>query len=303
MSIRIPRRQFIQTAGWGALGGAGLALPGKSAEDQPAATQMPRLLVGCCAYSFLRNFLAGKLTMEEFILKGVSMEVVGVDITTYWLKSTDPAYLLSLRHLAFKNGVPFSGAACGTDMLQADPAARREKVEEIKAWVDRTDLLGASHLRVFAGKLPPGATTAQAVDWTVEAMKAACDYAATKGITLGVETHSGITQRADTVLEVLHRVDSPYAAINLDITHFIGDTDEDMYKQIAACIPYAHQTHIRDHFDNHHPIDLDRVWQMFAQSGYKGYMSLEYQGHEDAMVAAPKLIERMKALSRKYSSV
>jgi sugar phosphate isomerase/epimerase len=98
-------------------------------------------------------------------------------------------------------------------------------------------------------------------------------------------------------------VDSPYAGITLDITHFHGDSDEDMYKQIEACIPYATQTHIRDHFDNRNPIDLDRVWQMFAKAGYKGYMSLEYQGREDPMTAAPKMVEQMKALSRKYSSV
>jgi sugar phosphate isomerase/epimerase len=305
MNSRIPRRQFIQTAGLGALGGAGLALSENRAEGQSPATtdQKPRLLVGCCAYSFLKYLEAGKMTMEEFILKGVELGVNALDMTTYWLKSTDTDYLLSLRHLAFKNGMPFSGAACGPDMLQADKDRRREVLEEIKAWVDRTDVLGASHLRVFAGRLPQGAAAAQGLDWTVECMKAACDYAAKKGITLGVETHSGITQKADTTLELIRRVDSPYAGITLDITHFVGDSDEDKYKQIEACIPYANQTHIRDHFDNHDPLDLDRVWQMFAKAGYKGYMSLEYQGREDVMTAAPKLVEQMKGLSRKYSSV
>ena len=305
MSSRISRRQFIQTAGLGAVGGAGVALTEKSNEGRTPASlaQMPRLLVGCCAYSFLKYLDAGKMTMEGFILKGVAMGVNGLDMTTYWLKSTDSDYLLSLRHLAFKEGMPFSGAACRAGLLQPDDAKRREVVEEIKTWVDRTDVLGASHLRVFAGKLPAGATPAQGVDWTVESMKAACDYAAKKGITLGVETHSGITQKADITLEILRRVDSPYAGITLDITHFISDSDEDLYKQIEACIPYATQTHIRDHFDNHHPIDLDRIWQMFARAGYKGYMSLEYQGREDALIAAPNLVQRMKALSKKYSSV
>jgi hypothetical protein len=30
--------------------------------------------------------------------------------------------------------------------------------------------------------------------------------------------------------------------------------------------------------DNKGPIDLDRVWRSFAQGGYKGYMSAEYEG-------------------------
>ncbi len=303
MNSRIHRRKFMQSAGLGALAGAGLALPQKTAEGQTPATQKPRLLVGLCAYSYLKYLDAGKMTMEEFILKGVELGVNALDMTTYWLRSTDSDYLLSLRHLAFKNGLPFTGVACGPDLLQADKDLRRQNLEEVKTWVDRTDLLGASHLRVFAGLLPAGVTTAQGIEWTVESMKAACDYAAKKGITLGVETHAGVTQKADAALEIIHRVDSPYAGITLDITHFLGDSDEDMYKQIEACIPYATQTHIREIFDNGHPIDFDRVWQMFAKAGYKGYMSLEYQGREDVMVAAPRIVERMKTLGRKYSSV
>lgn len=97
-----------------------------------------------------------------------------------------------------------------------------------------------------------------------------------------------------TALELIHRVDSPYAGITLDITHFIGDSDEDMYKQIEACVPYATQTHIRDHFDNRNPIDLDRVWQIFARHGYRGYMTLEYAANGDPLTDVPRRIELMK---------
>ena len=304
MTSQIARRQFFRTAGMGALAGVGLAVSGKSGDTPPATTsaEYPRLLIGCAAYSFRKILQPGNMTMEDFILKCVQMGALGADMTAYWFRSTDRPYLLSLRHLAFKNGVPFTGVGSGPDTLQADPVKRQQVVDELKKWVDVTETLGAPHMRVFAGRLPKGATTQQGVDWTVEAMKPLVDYAAGKGIVLGVETHGGITQRADTTLELIHRIDSPYFGMTLDITHFLGASDEEMYKQIDACIPYATQTHIRDHFDNHNPIDLDRVWRMFAQHGYKGYMTLEYEG-ADALTNAPTMIERMKALSKKYSSV
>jgi len=50
------------------------------------------------------------------------------------------------------------------------------------------------------------------------------------------------------------------------------------------------------------PLDLDRVWQIFARKGYNGYMSAEYEGKEDAMTGVPKLIEKIKVLCQKYSS-
>ena len=95
-----------------------------------------------------------------------------------------------------------------------------------------------------------------------------------KGITLGIEDHGGPTDiacKASTILEILHRVDSPYAGINLDISNFI----ENEYQQIEACVPYATAAHIRDYWEETKgPIDLDRVWGIFAQGGYKGFCRL-----------------------------
>jgi sugar phosphate isomerase/epimerase len=226
---------------------------------------------------------------------------VGIDMTGYWLKSKDPAYLHSLRHLALKHGMLFSGAACGIDMCQPDAGKRAALATEIEQWVDAADLLGASHLRVFGGELPRGATLAQAKDWAVEVMKPACDYAARKGVTLGIESHHGITSMASDIIEILHRVDSPYAGCNLDITHFPVDP----YAQIEALIPYATMTHIRDHFDKpgYEPIDLERVWQMFAKAGYQGFMAAEYEPGEDPASGVPKLLAKIKPLCKKYSSV
>ncbi len=303
--MKIARRGFLKTAGSIAVtAGAGWNLSHAALAEPPSALRAkdPRLFPGCCAYSYRKYLSKGQMTMASFILEGVKIGTVGVDMTGYWYKSMEPAYLAGLRHLAYENGVPFSGAACGVSMVQPTQEKRARAIQEIKQWVDATDRLGASHLRVFAGKLPPGATLKQGIDWVVEVMKAGSDYSATKGIILGVEDHSGITQSADTCLEIMHRINSPYARINLDITHFIPTPTQDAYAQIKACIPYASHTHIRDVFDDGTPIDMDRVWRMFAEAGYRGFMSVEYEGKEDPMVGVPKLLDKVKALCQKYST-
>ena len=301
-NLPLGRRNFLLSSlSLGA--GASLASAAQNSEGATAASaNPPRFFSGCCAYSYRKSLQHGPMTMEDFIKKAVSLPVDGVDMTGYYLKSTDPAYLASLRHLAYRNGVLFSGAACGVSMVQADAAKRAQTLPEIKKWVDVADALGAPHLRVFAGKLPSGVTLQQSVDWVVETMKAGCDYSSKKGITLGVEDHSGVTQQASVCLEIMHRVDSPYAGINLDITHFVPTATQDAYAQIEACIPYATNTHIRDTFDDGTPIDLDRVWRMFANAGFKGFMSAEYEG-PDASTGVPSLIEKIRTLCRKYSSV
>ncbi len=310
-NTRIPRRRFFRAAGAVAVAGMGLGLtqgsaaqtdPGSAAPD-PSVSKTPRFFVGCCAYSYRKYLQHGPMTMEDFIRQAVALRLDGVDMTAYYFKSTDPGYLDGLRHLAYKNAIPFSGAACGSSMVQADPARRAETLQDIKKWIDVTDRLGASHLRVFAGRLPEGATIPQAIGWVVETLKAASDYSGKKGIMLGVEDHAGISQNGATCLEIMHRVDSPYAGINLDITHFIPTPTEDAYAQITSCIPYATNVHIRDVFDDGTPVDMDRVWRLFARAGHKGYMSAEYEGKEDPMTGVPKLIAKIRTLCKKYSSV
>ena len=295
-----PRREFIKRAGLALAGGLAWNCPAKDTPEAKSIAPRARLLPGCCAYSFSSYLASGKMTMEDFILKAAELGVLGVDITTYWLKSTEPSYLASLRTFGYRHGMPFSGLAIGADLCQSDSAKRAEIVQTVRKWVDATDYLGASHLRVFGDKLPPGASAEQGIAFVVETMKPACEYAGKKGIILGIESHSGLTTRAANIVEILRRVDSPYARCNLDISNF----PENPYEQIELCLPYASHTHIRDFYgEPRQPLDLDRIWQMFAQSGYNGYMSAEYEGKEDALTGAPKLIEKIKALCRKYSSV
>jgi sugar phosphate isomerase/epimerase len=308
MENRVARRQFLKTVGAGIVAGAGMELLGSSAAQAETATgdqptsKPARLFSGCCAYTYRKEFLSGRMTMESFIDKAVELKLDAVDMTVYYLKSTDPGYLENLRHLGYKNAVAFSGAACGVSMVQADPAKRADNLTLIKKWVDVTDRLGASHLRVFAGNLPAGSTLPDATTWVVDTMKAASDYSGPKGITLGLEDHVGVSQSADVCLEIMHRVNSPYAGINIDISHFVPTPTQDSYTQIAACIPYATNTHIRNTFDDASPIDMDRVWKLFADAGFRGYMS--YEGEElNKPGVVPSQIAEIQRLCKKYSSV
>jgi sugar phosphate isomerase/epimerase len=299
MNKAYARRQFLGTAAAATAGWLGRSLATDARAETSASSSQARLFAGCCAYSFEKYLKSGRMTMEDFILKGVEMGVQGVDITTYWLKSTEPAYLAELRHFAYKNGMPLSGAAIGTNMCLPDAAKRAEELAKIKKWVDATELLGAAHLRVFGGEVPRDASDEQGIQWVVEVMKPACEYAAKKGVILGIESHGGITSKAANIIEIVRRVDSPNAGINLDISNF----PENEYAQIEACVPFTTHAHIRDNFtEGHGPIDFDRVWQLFAKGGYKGYMSAEYEGEEDAMTGVPKLVAKIKTFCRKYSS-
>ena len=47
--------------------------------------------------------------------------------------------------------------------------------------------------------------------------------------------------------------------------------------------------------------DWDRLAGMFAKSGYKGYLSIEYEDANDVEKAMPGLAAELRRLVRKYS--
>src|SRR5262245_43328462 len=106
-----PRRDFIKNAALASTASLACKLNAVAAPEEKAGVHHARLLPGCCAYSFSSYLAKGTMSMEEFIIKAVDLGVSGVDITTYWLKSTDPGYLASLRTFAYRHGMPFSGLA------------------------------------------------------------------------------------------------------------------------------------------------------------------------------------------------
>lgn len=145
--------------------------------------------------------------MEDFVLNGEDLSVDAVDITTSRFKGgMDPVYLRKFRDFAFKNGLPFSGEACGSNLPQAKEVKREKACDEAKSWIDGTEALGASHLRIRAGPLAPGMTEAQGVDPVAEAVRSLCDYSVSRGIALGVETHWGTTQKAEVAVEIIRGV-------------------------------------------------------------------------------------------------
>jgi sugar phosphate isomerase/epimerase len=261
-----------------------------------------RLRPALCAYSF-RNELQKKLmTYEDLVVKAVEWEIDGLDMTVYWLPTTERAWLLDLRRKAYRLGVEIYSISVRTELTKPQQADRDAQVAEIRKWVDVAAALGAGHIRVFGGNVPKGVTEEQAVPWVVECLKRGGEYAGQHGVILGLENHGGICTRAERILEMVKKTDSPWVAINLDTGNFRTEA----FKQIEMCLPYSANVQVKAEmtFDDgtRGPQDWDKVVSIIAASGYKGYLALEYEAKEPAPTAVPRLLGQLRELTRKYST-
>lgn len=265
------------------------------------AQQSSRLRTGLNAYSFRRELQAKTMTYDDIVRRAVDWDVDGLDLTVYWFPSNSPEFTLPLRRLAYVQGVEIYSISVRSELTKAGAEDRRREVESLYRWIDVANSLGASHIRVFGGNVPKGFTEEQAVPWVVECLLRASDYAATRGVILGLENHGGITTRAERIIEIVDKVDSPWVKINLDTGNFRSQ----VFEQIKMCLPYTVNIQVKveapDEAGKRVPQDWDRVVKMVAESGYRGYLALEYEAAEPALQAVPRHMARIRELTRRYS--
>jgi sugar phosphate isomerase/epimerase len=243
------------------------------------------------------------MTYEDLIRIAVDTGTDGIDMTVYWMPDTTDAFILPLRRFAYTNRVEIYSIGTRVRLSQPTPDLREKELGELRKWVDVAQKIGATHVRVFSGPIPSGATLDQAIGFAIETLKRGAEYAGARGIILGLEDDGGITDFAKETIAIVKGADSPWAGMNLDIGNF---RPPDVYGQIEMSIPFAVSTHIKteialDDGKTRAPADWDRVFGMFAKHGFRGYMGLEYEATADPAGSVPGHLRRLKELAVKYS--
>lgn len=303
------RREFLKSA---FIAGAGLALAPAGARLFAAEPFKrpgdPRLLLSLAAYSF-RDYMkdgrskkakepeaAKNMDMFQFVAYCADQGCLGAELTSYYFPQDLTAdYLLRLKRHAFLRGVEVSGTAVGNNFTHPKGEKRDSEIAHVKKWVDYAAILGAPHIRVFAGA-PGTLSKEEAKGNCVDALTEACQYAGSKGVFLGLENHGGIVAESDDLLDILKAVKSPWVGINLDTGNF---RTADPYADIAKCAPYAVNVQFKAEI---HPkdkpveaADYGKVMGILRAANYQGYVALEYESKEDPYTAVPGILQKLKA--------
>lgn len=249
--------------------------------------------VGCCAYSYRKYLTKDEMSLEDFLDNAVKMELDGVELTSYYFKSTDDEYLHELKRQCYLRGLDISGTAVGNRFTVADEAERAKQIQTVKDWIDNAVKLGAPCIRVFAGGVPKGHTEEEARKWTIDALKECVDYAKPRGVIVALENHGGITATAEGTISMIAAVDSKWLGANLDT----GNYRQNPYESIAKTAPYAVTCHTKVEVPSgasNPELDAKKLVKILDDAGYKGYLSIEYESAEDPMTAVPKFVAKLK---------
>lgn len=274
-----------------------------------ARNGQPRLRLSLAAYSFREYFkdathkrkleIQRTLDMAGFIDYCADQGCDGAELTSYYFpKDVTPEQLRAVQRHAFLRGVSISGTSVGNNFARAKGPELDKEIADTKRWIDNAAILGAPHIRVFAGAPPKGTDLAEAKRNCIAALEEVCAYAGERGIFLGLENHGGIVAEPDQLLEIVKAVKSPWFGVNLDTGNF---HTADPYADLARLAPYAVNVQVkvaikRAGAKEEEPSDLPRVMQILRDANYQGWVALEYEAEPDPHQAVPTWLAKLKPL-------
>lgn len=305
--LPLTRRQYLLAA---AAGSAGAWL---SAGGAPAAfgrgpiqrSGEARFRPAIAAYSLRKYFSTFRDSPQTPALDGPEMDLFkfidycaslhcDAELTSYFVPpDTGDDYLLRLKQHAFLSGTVISGSAIGNDF--SVPAGERleAQIAGAQRWIERSAVLGAPHLRIFAGTAKQLGDSDQRLVEVSDAVSRCAETAARHGVFLGVENHGGIS--SDQLLRIIDRVDSEWVGINLDTGNFLS---EDPYADIFKTAPYAVNVQLKRSMRSStgvvFPADFERIAEILRKSNYQGFIALEYEDDEP-YERIPELVLQMRA--------
>ncbi len=293
---QLNRRRFLQSAGV-VCAGAVCAQAAKPF-DRPGRAVLRLSLAAYSLRDFFKPTAAPEKQMDmlKFVDYCAEQGCEGAELTSYYFPpNVTEEFLLQVRRRAFLRGLEISGTAVGNNFSLPSAEARGLQVAQVKRWIDHAAVLGAPHIRVFAGVEPKDFPREKADEVAVAALRECCEYAGKKGIFLGLENHDSIGT-AESLLRFVKAVDHPWFGVNLDTGNF---RSADPYRDMELTAPYAVNVQVKVELQvdgKKQASDLKRIVRILRAASYQGYVALEYEAAADPFKAIPEALRELKAL-------
>jgi len=258
--------------------------------------------ISLAEWSLNRTLRKGTITNMDF--PRIAKETYGLDaveyVSTFFRdKAEDTEYLTKLKNECEKYGVKSLIIMVDGEGNLADTSltTRTKAVENHYKWVRAAKFLGCHSIRVNAGGR---GTMGQMQAAAIDALGRLSGYAADYGVNIIVENHGGNSSYGKWLAEIMKTVNKPNCGTLPDLGNFY---EYDRYKGVTDLMPYAKgvsgKTHDFDENGNETQIDYAKMMKIISDSGFKGYIDVEYEGtklsEDEGIKATIALLKRVIA--------
>lgn len=315
------RRRFIAV---GAAGAAASLVPVSTAlarvrrQPEPSVGSGARTThpIALSTYSLWRFTNDDLRDMDKCIDLADEFGFDGVEILLYQIEQNElisRSRLMEYKRRAQRLGLPLMGLSTHQGFLNPEREQRDFNIDRTIAQIEIAYDLGIPTMRVNTGRWGtskdfdalmanrgvepplPGYTDEDAFPWVIDAFEKCIPAAERCGVVLGLENHWGLGLTPQGILRIVDAVDSPWLQITTDTGNFL----EEPYERLARLAPRTVLVQAKTYYGGGqwYTLDLDyaRIGAILNEHGYRGWISLEFEGMEDYRTAIPQSLELLRA--------
>ena len=314
------RRNFLRTA---ALAGLSLPLVNCSSPDSEESngqvessektSNIRHNPIGVSSYSFWQfNGPKESVPISKCIEEAARMGFDGLELLLVQMTSEENSHLQKLKKQAFHAGLDLMGFSTHQGFVSPDAEVRKQNIEKTLHQIELAYRLGIPTMRINTGRwgttksfddlmankgIEPtleGYTDEDGFGWVIDSIEQLIPKAEECGVVLGLENHWGLGRTAAGVKRIVDAIDSPWLMVTLDTGNFL----ENPYEQLELLAPQTFLMQAKTYYGEGkwYTLDLDypRIGGIMRKAGYKGYISLEFEGQADPAEAVPKSLELLR---------
>ena len=275
----------------------------------------PRIKLSISSYSYW-HFAKEKFPIEKVIDEAAKLGVEGVDILHVQMESEDNKYIQELKRRAYLNGIAFTCLSIHQSFVSPDKEFLQKEIEHTKQCIELAAKMAIPCMRLNTGRwntiksfddlmknrgvepILPGYTEEDGFKWCIDSIQQCLPTAQEFGVLLALENHWGLGSTPEGLLRIKKAIDSPWLGILMDTGNFL----ENPYSKLEMIAPDASFVQAKTYYGGGvwYSLDLDykRIFDILKKVNYQGYVSLEFEGKEDAFTAVPKSIEMLRKAMR-----
>jgi sugar phosphate isomerase/epimerase len=295
-----------------ALSAATLAAPALAVGPPVPAPRGRANRIGVSTYSFWQFKRRAYRDVEKCIDLAAAMGFDGVEVLHRQMTDESNAALQRIKRRAFLHGLALCGFSTHQTFLSPDKAVRKKNVELTIRQIELAYAMGIPTMRVNTGtwgtrkdfndlmkhrgmELPvKGYTDEDGFGWVIDGLGACLEAAARCGVTLGLENHWGLGRTPEGVLRIVEALRSPWLQVTLDTGNFLEGPYDKLAKLASRTVLLQAKTYHGG--GTWYTLDLDypRIAGLMHKAGYRGWVSLEFEGKEDPKTAVPKSLALLR---------
>jgi sugar phosphate isomerase/epimerase len=255
--------------------------------------------------------------VAAFLRQAKEWQLEGVELLDFFWQDKDRELKEAIA-LKEELGIEVYSYSISNNFVEPDPVKRTEQLEKIADAVETAGRLGAKVIRVFCGDSKEGISFEQASSWIAEGLTAGTALAESAGLTLALENHGLFAGRAEQVSRIIAQVGSDALRATLDTGNFLL-VDEDPVESVRRLAAQAALVHFKD-FKAVGPeatervylskagkryqgtvigqgdVDLPAIVSLLKDSGYQGFLSIEFEGAGPALASVEESIKYVKRI-------